>query len=148
MVVQHVVPQVLHILHKCLAARRDSAIVAEVGSALTKTAARERVPEQAPVRATVPVSVRLDPRVTACEQGRVARLDRERVEEEVEPDGVARRAGGVRARVGREAVLGHERAVDDVEDVRPDLADVVHLVEATDGRVAERVASRGRRVGV
>ena len=75
-----------------------------------KPAGRERPPEQAVVRAIIPVDVRLDPRIARIDdcqrgvsskstQGRelaltsgVARLEGERVDEEVEEHGVP--AGG------------------------------------------------------
>ena len=78
----------------------------------------------------------------------VAGLDGEGVEEEVEEDHVACGAVRVRACVGCMAVLLDERRVDVVQQVRPYLADVVHLVERPDGRVTERFRRRRRRVGV
>ena len=114
----------------------------------TKTLARERPPEQAPVRTAVAVRIRLDPRIAGSGEGRVARLERKRVDEEVQEDRVTRRAGRVRASVRGVAVLRDERSVDVVEEVRPDLADVVHLVERPDRRVTERVRRRRRRVRV
>ena len=107
-----------------LAAGRQRRVVLVARSLGAETAAGKRLPEDTLVRAAVAVGVRLDPRVTRGEEGRVARLQRQRVEEEVQEDGVA--AG--RARVGvrgcGEAVRGDERGVDVVEDVGPDLADV------------------------
>ena len=45
-----------------------------------KALARERVPERALVRTTVPVRVRLDPRVARRDERDVARLERESVD--------------------------------------------------------------------
>ena len=58
---------------------------------------------------------------------RVARLELESIQEEVHEDGVARGRALVRARGRGETVRLHERGVDVVQEVRPDLADVVHL---------------------
>ena len=68
----------------------------------TETPARERVPEQAPVRAVVAVRICLDPRVACRGERRVARLQRERVEEEVEEDGVPAGRAEERALVPRQ----------------------------------------------
>ena len=114
----------------------------------TETPACERVPEQAPVRAVVAVRICLDPCVACRSERRVARLQRERVEEEVEEDYIACGAVRVCARVGCMAVLLDERRVDVVQQVRPHLADVVHLVERPDRGVTERVRRRRRRVWV
>ena len=62
-----------------------------VPSVDTKTLARERPPEQAPVRTAVAVRIRLDPRIAGSGEGRVARLERKRVDEEVEEDRVSPR---------------------------------------------------------
>ena len=76
----------------------------------SKPAGRERPPEQAVVRAVIPVDVRLDPRVARVDDcgasapdaqraeirraltSGVTRLESERVDEEVEEDGVASRS--------------------------------------------------------
>ena len=56
--------------------------------------------------------------------GRVARLELEGVDEEVQVDDVALGAVGVGLRGSGESVLADERSVDVVEDVRPDFTDV------------------------
>ena len=85
------------------AAARERAVVVVVLRVDAKTLARERLPERALVRACVPVRVGLDPRVARGEEGGVARLERERVEEEVEEDCVA---AGRAGRVGSPAPSG------------------------------------------
>ena len=71
-----------------LAARGQRRVVLVARSLGAETAAGKRLPEDTLVRAAVAVRVRLDPRVTRSEEGRVARLQRERVEKEVEEDSV------------------------------------------------------------
>ena len=80
--------------------------------------------------------------------GGVARLQGKRVEEEVSVDDVAFTAIGVGERRRGEAVLADEGSVDVVEDVGPDLTDIVHLVELRDGGVSQRVGRGGGRVWV
>ena len=131
-----------------LAAAGEGRVVVVVRGVDTETLARERLPERALVRAGIAVGIRLDPRIAGGEEGRVAGLERERVEEEVHVHDVARGGGRVRARGRGEAMRADEGGVDVVEKVGPDLADVVHLVERLDRRVAERVGGRRGRVGV
>jgi hypothetical protein len=125
-----------------LAASRDSGAVGVARCALAETPARERLPEHALVGTRVAVDIGLDPGITGSDDcgkvsgkkqtytrrvlltGRVTGLEEERVEEEVEEDGVAGRAGRCGAGSSVEAVRGHECGVDVVEHVRPDLTDV------------------------
>ena len=71
-----------------LASRGNGGAVDMVGSTLTETTAVERPPESAPVGTTVPVGISLDPGITTSGESGVARLDGERVDEEVHPHDV------------------------------------------------------------
>jgi hypothetical protein len=110
-----------------LASGRDVKVIDVVRSVDTNTTAREGLPDEAPVGTTVAVSIGLDPGVTASGEGGVARLDCERVEEEVREDDVALSAAGVGEGGGGPAVLSDERGVDLVEDVGPDGANACEV---------------------
>lgn len=72
----------------CLTTRRNGSAINVVGSADTETTAGECPPESASVSTSVPVGIGLDPSVTSGRKSRVARLDSEGVEEEMEEDRV------------------------------------------------------------
>lgn len=62
---------------------------------LAKTTSGEALPERALVRTVVTVHVGLDPRITRSRERRVAGLERQGVEEDLQEDNVALRAGGL-----------------------------------------------------
>lgn len=95
----------------------------------TETARGEGFPKCALVGAGVPVGVSLDKGITRSEEGRVARLERERVDEEVKEDDVALSLSRIKE-VGGKAVGGNEGPVDVDESVCPDLANVVNFSES------------------
>jgi len=149
-----------------LAARGDGGAVLVARSTLAETAASERLPEQALVSTSVTVLVGLDPSITCSDDyrgidistfstgecsewvltGGVARLERESVDEEMEVDDVTLSAVGVGHGGSRPAVLLHELCVDVVEDVGPDLTDLVDGgAETGDARVTEVVGGPARR---
>jgi hypothetical protein len=122
-----------------LAASRDSGAVDVARRCCTETPAGEGLPQQALVGTCVAVDIGLDPGVASGDHGRVAGLEAERVKEEVEVNDVALGAVGVGPGGAGEAVLADECGVHLVENVGPDLADVVYLSERLDGGVAQGV---------
>ena len=77
-----------------------------------ETAAGERIPDRALVRARVAVHVRLDPRVARGRERRVARLEAERIDKEMQPNDVTLIPVWVRARRRRPALRGDKACVD------------------------------------
>ena len=122
-----------------LATGRQCRVVHMVRRVDAKAPARERLPEQALVRARVAVRIRLDPGIAGRREGRVARLQRERVDEQVQEDNIALRARRVRARSRREAVLRDERRVHVVQEVRPHLADVYNFIMHEEAKTNDRL---------
>lgn len=104
----------------------------EVPGIDTETHVREREPEVAPVLASVAHFVRLDPGETRVDERRVARLERQRVDHEMQKRGVAVLGVRVRQRIVRGAERLHERCVDDVQRLGPDLSNCVTLIELLD----------------
>jgi hypothetical protein len=78
----------------------------------------------------------------------VARLNGERIDEEVHEDRVTGGEGRIRKSVSRPAVRPNESSVDVMEHIRPDFTDVMDLSESLQAGVAERIGGRRCRVGM
>lgn len=72
-----------------LAASREGVVVLEVLRVDTDTTAGEDLPDEALVGAAVPVGISLDPGVTTSEDGGVARLQLQCIDEQVKVDDIA-----------------------------------------------------------
>lgn len=124
-----------------LAPSRNGGIVAvspgDRGGA--ETTAGEGLPEDTLVGTRVPVGIGLDPGGTGVDEGRVARLELERVDEEVQPDGVSTGGIGVGLGVGGVAVGCEEGDVHVVQGVGPDLTKLVDTGGGGQAAVAQRV---------
>lgn len=73
----------------CSASIRDGGVINIVGSVYAEAAISEGSPQQTLVRTIVSVGVGLNPGVSCIHKSRVARLQRKRVDEKMEPDDVS-----------------------------------------------------------